>query len=110
MTTPETRVGRNTVAVTSTVPEQTSGESGADRVLTFAAMAGAVGGAVGGAALGAAAGTAFPIAWGTLGTMLGSGSAAAGWCLLVRLWAGLFSGSTERQHPANRVAVVPDAS
>ena len=64
-----------------------SGESLEDRVFTFAAMAGAVGGAIGGTVLGAAVGTAYPIACGALGTMLGSGVTAGGWCLLVRLWS-----------------------
>ena len=62
-------------------------ESLADRGLTVVAVAGAVGGAIGGAVLGADIGTAFPLACGTLGTMLGSGSAAGGWCLLTRAWA-----------------------
>jgi hypothetical protein len=66
-------------------------ETFADRVLTFAAMAGAVGGAIGGAVLGAEVGTAFPAVCGTLGTMIGSGATAGGWCLLAHLRAGPFT-------------------
>jgi hypothetical protein len=79
-------------------PESTRGaetahrESLVDSLLTIVAMVGAVGGAILGAALGAAVGTAFPLAWGTLGTMLGSGLAAGGWCLLAHFWA---RGSTQ---------------
>jgi hypothetical protein len=68
----------------------------ADRVLSLAAMGGAVCGAVAGAALGAEIGTAFPIMCGALGTMLGSGLTAGGWCLLVGLWTGLSAGKHVR--------------
>jgi len=90
------------------------GESLADRVLAFAAMAGAVGGAIGGAALGMEAGTAFPLVCGTLGTMLGSGLAAGGWCLLIRLWSVLSTGNETHQERddtvrSGAIASVPSA-
>jgi hypothetical protein len=62
------------------------GESFGNWGLSLAAMSGAVAGAVGGMALGAEFGTAIPLVWGTLGTMLGSGLLAGGWCLLASLW------------------------
>lgn len=55
-------------------------ESLADRGLPFAGIAGAAAGAIAGAVAGVAAGTAFPELCGALGTMLGSGIAAVGWC------------------------------
>lgn len=58
-------------------------ESFADRGLALVAMAGAVGGAITGAVLGTEAGVAFPVLCGALGTMLGSLTAAGGWCLFV---------------------------
>jgi hypothetical protein len=66
------------------------GESLADQVLSFVAMAGAVGGAIAGAILGAEVGSAFPVLCGALGTMLGSGLAAGAWCLITDLWSGAF--------------------
>jgi hypothetical protein len=91
MATVETRLAHDPV-------DAAQGESLADRGLPLVAMVGAVGGAIGGAALGAEIGTAFPLAFGTLGTMLGSGAAAGGWCLLTRAWARLFTTNTIR-HP-----------
>lgn len=61
-----------------------------ERLLTFAAMAGAVGGALAGATLGVENGAAFPVIWGGFGTMLGSGLTAGIWWLCARLGAGLF--------------------
>ncbi len=71
----------------ATVETRTAGvssardESFADRGLALVAMAGAVGGAVTGAVLGTEAGAAFPVLCGALGTVLGSLTAAGGWCL-----------------------------
>jgi hypothetical protein len=56
-------------------------ESLADWTLALAALVGGVVGALGGAALGIEVGTRYPLVWGTLGTMLGSGFAIGGWCL-----------------------------
>ena len=86
---------------------RTTGATGrepfSDQVLSLAAMGGAVAGAFAGTVLGAEAGTTFPVACGTLGTMLGSGLTATGWCLLVRVWAALFAGG-EAQHARPKVA------
>lgn len=73
-------------------------ESFADRMLALVAMAGAVIGGIGGTVLGADLGTAFPLAFGTLGTMIGSGAAAGGWCLLARAWEKLFTTNADH-HP-----------
>src|SRR5262245_3444275 len=70
-------------------------ESLAERLLTPAAMVGAVGGALVGAALGIDSGAAFPVIWGGFGTMLGSGLLAGTWYLLAQLGAGLFVGSED---------------
>ena len=67
-------------------------ESLADRGLAPAGMGGGVAGAVAGAALGAAAGGFFPALCGMLGTVLGSGLAAFGWCLIARMGAGRHPG------------------
>jgi hypothetical protein len=79
------------------------GEPLVDRVLSIVAMVGGAGGATAGVVLGAEADTAFPVACGTLGTMLGSGLAAGGWCLLVRLWKVLFPRNKTR-YKQNRAA------
>jgi hypothetical protein len=84
------------------------GESLADRWLALAAMGGAVGGALTGAVLGAEATSAYPVASGTLGTMLGSALVASGWWLLARWWEARVTGDraghecdhpTETDHP-----------
>ena len=98
MLTLETRPEHDRVTAPGADVTSERGESLADRVLSFVAMAGSFGGALAGTVLGA--GTPFPIACGTLGTMLGSGSAAAAWCLLVHLGPtgspGITSIATER--------------
>ncbi len=76
---------------------QAGGEAFADRVLSVMAMTGAVVGGVAGTALGAEAGTAFPVACGTLGTMLGSGLAASGWWVFAQLWVTLRTFSEVRR-------------
>ncbi|MBN9123100.1 MAG: hypothetical protein J0I06_28830 [Planctomycetes bacterium] len=89
---------------TGTVTEVEKGEeSFADRVLSLVAMGGAVGGAVAGAALGSQIGSAFPVVCGGLGTMLGSGLIAGGWCLLVGLWTGRSDGNGS-PHEIDRTA------
>jgi hypothetical protein len=67
-------------------PAAELGQSQGERALTLAAMAGAVGGAVGGAAWAADAGL-LAVVCGTLGTMFGSGVAAAAGFLAARLWS-----------------------
>jgi|GEM_PF-3705863 len=63
-----------------------------DRMLSIVAISGAIGGAVGGIMLGVEFETAFPIACGTLGTMLGGGLSASVWCLLDPFWSAPFTG------------------
>jgi hypothetical protein len=84
-------------------------ESLADRVLSLVAMVGAVSGAVGGTVLGVEADIAFPVACGTLGTMLGGGLAAGGWCLLDRLWTRQADSSAD-QREQNHTPEWTDAS
>jgi uncharacterized membrane protein YebE (DUF533 family) len=108
MATTETRFNRDRMTMTEAKTTSERSESLADQVLAFAAMAGAMGGALAGTVLGAEVGTAFPVACGTLGTMLGSGSAAGVWYLLARLWTGLVVGGhtgRERAHAAQFGAV-----
>jgi hypothetical protein len=82
----------------------------ADRAFAAAAMAGAFGGAVGGVVLGAGAGTEFPLAWGTLGTMLGGGAAAGCWAAAAGLWNGLTARRAGRADGAlRRDALAPAA-
>ena len=94
-----------TVFSAERAPTSVQKEPLADRVLPFAAMLGAVGGAVGGTALGFGTGTAFPVLFGTLGTMLGSGLAGGGWCLLARVWAHLFTGSKTPHEQSDGITI-----
>jgi hypothetical protein len=61
-------------------------QSVADRVLAFAAMGGAVSGAIVGSSVAGDSYGFLAVLCGTLGTMLGSGIATGGCCLLARLW------------------------
>ena len=70
-------------------------ESLAERLLTLAAMVGAVGGALAGAAQAAERGATFPVIWGGFGTMLGSALTAGMWSLCARLSAAMFAGSED---------------
>jgi hypothetical protein len=74
MATADTLLDRN-----SAVAAREHAESPADLALSAAAMVGAAVGAIGGAVLGAE--SAFPVIYGGLGAMLGSGFAAGGWFL-----------------------------
>ena len=84
----------------------------AERLLTLAAMAGAVGGALAGATLGTENGAAFPVIWGGFGTMLGSALTAGTTYLGAHLCAGLFVGYEDghaRDH-ATAQQVNPESS